>query len=74
MKFLAILTVRNEAELLPEMDLTGLRAAVIELHPQWIGPEGVNAVFGALMGAGLAYYPKLSTQKVVTFRRAWPLK
>lgn len=64
----------NEAELLPEMDLTGLRAAVIELHPQWIGPEGVNAVFGALMGAGLAYYPKLSTQKVVTFRRAWPLK
>ncbi|MBY5932295.1 FkbM family methyltransferase [Tateyamaria omphalii] len=64
----------GEAELLPEMDLSSLRAAVVELHPQWIGPEGVNAVFGALMGAGLAYYPKLSTQKIVTFRRAWPLK
>ncbi|WP_299741886.1 FkbM family methyltransferase [uncultured Tateyamaria sp.] len=64
----------DEADLLPEMDLSTLRAAVIELHPQWIGPEGVNAVFGAMMGAGLAYYPKLSTQKVVTFRRAWPLK
>ncbi|GGX57558.1 hypothetical protein GCM10007385_28070 [Tateyamaria omphalii] len=64
----------SEAELLPEMDLSTLRAAVIELHPQWIGPEGVNAVFGALMAAGLAYYPKLSTQKVVTFRRAWPLR
>ncbi|WP_299612221.1 FkbM family methyltransferase [uncultured Tateyamaria sp.] len=64
----------GEAELLPEMDLNTVRAAVIELHPQWIGPEGVNAVFGAMMGAGLAYYPKLSTQKVVTFRRAWPLR
>lgn len=64
----------GEAELLPDMDLSTLRAAVIELHPQWIGPEGVNAVFGALMAAGLAYYPKLSDQKVVTFRRAWPLR
>ncbi|WP_299591764.1 FkbM family methyltransferase [uncultured Tateyamaria sp.] len=64
----------GEAELLPEMDLSTLRAAVIELHPQWIGPEGVNAVFGAMMAAGLAYFPKLSTQKVVTFRRAWPLR
>lgn len=64
----------GEAELLPDLDLSTLRAAVIELHPQWIGPEGVNAVFGAMMAAGLAYYPKLSTQKVVSFRRAWPLK
>lgn len=64
----------GEADLLPEMDLSTVRAAVIELHPQWIGPEGVNAVFGALMAAGLAYYPKLSGRKVVTFRRAWPLR
>ena len=63
-----------EADLIPQMDLSGLRAAVIELHPQWIGPEGVSTVFQAFMAAGLAYYPKLSNQKVGTFRRAWPVK
>ena len=26
----------------PSMDLTGLRAAIIETHPQWIGPEGIK--------------------------------
>ena len=63
-----------EAELIPLMDLSTLRAAVVELHPQWIGPEGVNAVFQAFITAGLAYHSKLSNQKVVTFRRSWPLK
>lgn len=63
-----------EADLIPLMDLSNLRAAVVELHPQWIGVDGVNAVFQAFMQAGLAYYPRLSNQKVVTFRRAWPLK
>ncbi|WP_390914420.1 FkbM family methyltransferase [Pseudosulfitobacter sp. SM2401] len=60
-----------EADLIPNMDLTGLRAAVIELHPQWIGPEGVNKVFRAFMDAGFAYYARGSTSKVVSFRRAW---
>ncbi|MEQ6203719.1 FkbM family methyltransferase [Sulfitobacter sp. HNIBRBA2951] len=60
-----------EADLLPAMDLTGLRGAMIELHPQYIGPEGVNAVFRAMMDAGLAYYARGSTNKVVCFRRAW---
>ncbi len=60
-----------EADLLPELDLSGLRGAMIELHPQYIGPEGVNAVFRAMMDAGLAYYPRGSTQKVVSFRRNW---
>ncbi len=63
-----------EADLLPQMDLSGLRAAMIELHPQWIGPAGVNAVFGAMMRAGLAYHAKTSSQKVVCFRRDWPIK
>lgn len=63
-----------EAHVLPMMDLSTLRAAIIELHPQWIGPKGVNAVFQAMMGAGLAYFAKGSTQKVVSFRRDWPLK
>lgn len=60
-----------EATLLPHLDLTGLRGAMVELHPQYIGPEGVNAVFRAMMDAGLAYYARGSTNKVVCFRRAW---
>lgn len=60
-----------EATLLPQMDLSGLRGAMVELHPQYIGPEGVNAVFRAFMDAGLAYYARGSTHKVVCFRRAW---
>ncbi len=60
-----------EADLIPELDLASLRAAVVELHPQWIGPAGVNKVFRAFMDAGLAYYARGSTQKVVSFRRSW---
>lgn len=60
-----------EVDLIPALDLSSLRAAVIELHPQWIGPEGINAVFGAFMQAGLAYYARASTNKVVAFRREW---
>ena len=60
-----------EAALLPHMDLTGLRGAMIEIHPQHIGPEGVNAVFKAMMDAGLAYYSRASSQKVVCFRRTF---
>jgi FkbM family methyltransferase len=60
-----------EATLLPQLDLTGLRGAMIELHPQLTGPAGVNAVFRAMMDAGLAYYHRASTNKVVSFRRAW---
>lgn len=60
-----------EVDLIPKLDLSNIRAAVIELHPQWIGPEGVNAVFRAFMDGGLAYYARGSTQKVVSFRRNW---
>jgi hypothetical protein len=60
-----------EVDLIPTLDLTGLRAAIIELHPQWIGPEGVNKVFRAFMDAGLAYYHRGSTNKVVCFRTDW---
>ncbi|WP_299416480.1 FkbM family methyltransferase [uncultured Sulfitobacter sp.] len=60
-----------EATLLPHLDMSGLRGAMIELHPQYIGPDGVNAVFRAMMDAGLAYYARASTHKVVCFRRAW---
>lgn len=58
-----------EATVLPLMDLSGLRAAILELHPQWVGAAGVGAVFDAMARAGLAYYPRTSQGKVVTFRR-----
>ncbi|MEQ5868599.1 FkbM family methyltransferase [Sagittula sp. NFXS13] len=60
-----------EADVLPAGDWTGLRVAVIELHPQWIGQSGVQAVFDAMHKAGLSYFPKASEQKVVTFRKGW---
>lgn len=60
-----------EAELLPSGDWSGLRAAVIELHPQWIGQAGVQAVFDAFQKAGLTYFPKASEAKVVTFLKGW---
>lgn len=63
-----------EIDVIPLLDLSKLRAAVIELHPQWIGPEGMNAVFSAFIGAGLAYWAGGSNGKVVTFRRNWPIK
>lgn len=60
-----------EADLIPAADLSGLRCAVVELHPQWIGAAGVAAVFGAMAAAGLTYFPRGSQGKVVTFRRHW---
>lgn len=60
-----------EATLLPSADFTGLRVAVIELHPQWIGQAGVQAVFDAMHHAGLSYFPKASEGKVVAFCGGW---
>ncbi len=60
-----------EAMLLPAADWTGIRVAIIELHPQWIGQEGVQKVFDAMHKAGLTYFPKASEAKVVTFRKGW---
>lgn len=60
-----------EATLLPAGDWSGLRCAIIELHPQWIGQAGVQAVFDAMHKAGLTYFPKPSEAKVVAFRKGW---
>ena len=60
-----------EAEILPLPDFSGLRGAVIELHPQWIGAPGVRAVFDAMHAAGLTFYPRVSNKKVVAFLRDW---
>lgn len=60
-----------EADLLPLPDLSSLRGAVIELHPQWIGQQGVQAVFDAMHAAGLTFYPRASNKKVVAFLKGW---
>lgn len=60
-----------EANLIPLMDLSTIRVAVVELHPQWIGKAGVQAVFEAFHGAGLTFFPRTASKKVVTFRRDW---
>jgi len=60
-----------EADILPIADLSCLRCAIVELHPQWIGQSGVQAVFDAMHRAGLTYFPRTSDKKVVTFRKAW---
>ncbi|MDX1781104.1 MAG: FkbM family methyltransferase [Thalassovita sp.] len=60
-----------EADVLPAGDWSGLRAAIVELHPQWIGQQGVQAIFDTMQKAGLTYFPKASSGKVVTFRRGW---
>ena len=60
-----------EADLLPKADLSGLRLAIVELHPQWIGQSGVQAVFDAMHKGGLSYFPKRSNGKVVAFRKGW---
>jgi len=60
-----------EAVLLPVADLSCLRLAIVELHPQWIGQSGVQAVFDSMHRAGLTYFPKRSNAKVVAFRKGW---
>jgi len=60
-----------EADLLPLMDLGGVRVAIVELHPQVFGQAGTAKVFAAMAAAGLTYFPRTSNAKVVTFRRDW---
>jgi hypothetical protein len=42
----------GEMELVPHMDLTGIRAIVIELHERVTGPEGAQTVRQSLMARG----------------------
>ncbi|MEX5597016.1 FkbM family methyltransferase [Pseudophaeobacter sp. C1-32P7] len=60
-----------EAELLPKMDLSSLRAVLIETHPQWIGKAGIRKVFQCLDAAGLVFFPRWSHGKVAVFRSDW---
>ena len=61
----------QEAKAIPQLPLTGLRAAIIAFTPQNSTPDDVNAVFKPLMEAGLAYYHRGSAGKVICMRDAW---
>ncbi|WP_240789453.1 FkbM family methyltransferase [Pseudooceanicola onchidii] len=58
-----------ELMVLPLLDLSRLRAAIVELHPQYIGLPGVQVIFDAMNAGGLIYNPRRSNGKVVTFSR-----
>ncbi|EAQ01859.1 methyltransferase, FkbM family protein [Pseudooceanicola batsensis HTCC2597] len=58
-----------EVYLLPQFDLSQVRVAIVELHPQHIGLNGVKTVFDTMHAGGLVYNPRRSMAKVVTFSR-----
>ncbi|MEO0939693.1 MAG: FkbM family methyltransferase [Pseudomonadota bacterium] len=61
-----------EAAVLPDLDLSPLRAMLVRLHPKLIGADGVRDVFACAAAAGLAYNPFASSAKIVSFVRDWP--
>ncbi|MEL7098987.1 MAG: FkbM family methyltransferase [Pseudomonadota bacterium] len=61
-----------EAAVLPDLDLSALRAVIVRLHPKLIGADGVREVFSCAQEAGLAYNPGASNGKIVSFVRDWP--
>jgi FkbM family methyltransferase len=62
----------GEAGLFDAVDLSGVRAIVMELHPKVYGPEGVRAITDRLEGAGLRLQPVERATTVRTFLRAAP--
>jgi len=59
----------TEVVLLPQLDLSGVRNAVVNIYPNRTGLDGVKTVFDTLHSAGLIYTAKHSTGKVLTFSR-----
>lgn len=62
-----------EGELIPLLPLSGLRAAVIELHPKLLDREAIAKVFRAFLDAGLVPVVEKSSETVVAFERVGPL-
>lgn len=58
-----------EAELIPELDASGLRAAVIELHPDRLTAEQLDAIDSALQRHGLRQDPEPLGGTVVLYTR-----
>ncbi len=58
-----------EEELIPALPLSGLRAAVIELHPQIVSRAGMARIFRSFLDAGLVPVVEQSFETVVAFER-----
>lgn len=62
----------GEEELIPLLPMSGLRAAVIELHPNIVSRAGMARIFAAFHNAGLFPVVELSTETVMAFERVTP--
>jgi FkbM family methyltransferase len=60
----------GEREILRHIDLSGLRAVVIEFHPEAYGVEGMQECKATLRAAGFAKVDAVSTRTVWTCQRA----
>ena len=58
-----------EAELFQDVDLSGLRALVIELHPRLISRQATKKIYDLCMQAGLYPRVELSSHQVVAFEQ-----
>lgn len=67
--FLIIDIEGGETDLLPHLDLSGVRRAVMELHLKEIGHRGVAAVFDCFARQGLGYDMRFSMGGLVVFSR-----
>lgn len=61
-----------EEELIPNLPMSGLRAVVIELHPQIVSRPGMARIFRAFHEAGLVPVVEQSFETVVSFERVAP--
>jgi len=57
-----------ELELFPALDLSSLRAVVMEVHPRVYGDKGVCSIFKAMHDKGFAYN-KQSSGSVIVFQK-----
>ncbi|MEM8980695.1 MAG: FkbM family methyltransferase [Pseudomonadota bacterium] len=53
----------------PDLDLTGVRAVIMELHERKTSRRAVKSVFDALSAQGFAYHAPYSKGEVITFLR-----
>lgn len=59
----------GEAELIPALPLAGVRAVVIELHPNILSRHEMSRIFDAFLTASLVPVVELSTATVMAFER-----
>lgn len=59
----------GEAELFPGLDMQGLRAVIVELHPTVIGRQSEAAIYDAFAASGLYPRVELCSGTVVAFEK-----